>query len=148
MDPMWHEAFAEACTARGYTADDAILLARAIEGEGAALFGDQRDTVGMWIAHTALNRAAKRWWPDSVSEIVKADFHGYVNVAEPSDWALALAIGSMERDRDYTNGALFMLSGRDLDNLGIRECAKSAIRYFATSRGHELYFFARWPGDQ
>ena len=147
MDPIWLEAFAEACTARGYTADDVILLAKAIEGEGAAFFGDQRDTVGMWIAHTALNRAAKPWWPSSVGEVVKAAFHGYVNVVEPSEWAIALALGSMERSQDWAEGALFMLSGRDLDALGISERAKSAIAYFIGPQGHEFYFFARWPGE-
>ncbi|NIS82306.1 MAG: hypothetical protein GTO14_19340, partial [Anaerolineales bacterium] len=141
MDLIWHEAFCEACTARGYTADDVILLARAIEGEGAALFGDRRDEVGMWIAHTALNRAAKDYWPDSVGEIVKAAFHGYVNVTVPESWAIALALGSMERSRDWADGALFMLSGRDLDKLCIRGRAGDAIKYFSTPRGHELYFF-------
>jgi hypothetical protein len=121
-----------------------ILLARAIEGEGAALFGDSRDEVGLWIGHTAMNRMAKPWWSDTMVGVISKAFHGYINVQRPARWAVRLAKQAMERDEDITDGALFMLSGQDLDGHG---WPSSGAHQVFVSDDHEMYFFRTWPGD-
>jgi hypothetical protein len=67
--------------------EHAVMLARAIEGEGAGLFAN-RDEVGAWIAHTAINRTTKRWWTNDITMTVRESFHGYTNVEVPSAWSL------------------------------------------------------------
>jgi hypothetical protein len=120
-----------------------LYLAKAIEGEGAGLF-ENREEVGTWIAHTALNRLEGPWWPDTVEEVVLEGFHGHVRVSRPSDWAVEVARGAMARKGDLTRGAVFVLSGADLSAHGWR--AESAIRCFEQG-AHALCFFREWPGD-
>lgn len=127
----------------GEVAPDVLYLARAIQGEGAALFGDCRDEVGLWIGHTAMNRMAKPWWPDTMVGVVSSAFHGYVNVLRPARWAVHLAQQAMERDEDLAEGALFMLSGKDLEDHG---WSSSSAHQAFVSDGNEFYFFRTWPG--
>ena len=119
-----------------------LYLARAIEGEGAGLF-ENRQEVGTWIAHTALNRLESPWWPDTIEKVVLEGFHGHVRVSRPSDWAIALAREAMARKGDLAQGAVFVLSGEDLSANGWR--AESALRCFAQG-AHALCFFREWPG--
>ena len=90
-----------------------------------------------------MNRMAKPWWPDSMVEVVRDAFHGHVNVLYPARWAVRLAEQAMARDEDIAGGALFMLSGADLDAHGWP--SDGAHQLFA-SDGHEMYFFRTWPG--
>jgi len=55
---------------------DALYLARAIQGEGAASFGDMRDQVGTLIGEVAVNRLETGWWGDSMVDIVTGAFPG------------------------------------------------------------------------
>lgn len=118
-------------------------LARAIEGEGAGLF-DNREQVGTWIAHTVLNRVDSSWWPNTVEAVVVAGFHGHVRVSDPADWAAELAREAMGRRVDRARGALFMLSGDDLEARGWN--AEGAIRCFEQGE-YALCFFREWPGE-
>jgi hypothetical protein len=125
---------------------DVIYLARAIQGEGAGGFGDQRDALGLWIGHTAMNRLEKGWWRyDTMVDVIIGAFHGYVNVASPAPWAIDLAYCSIHREEDIADGALFMLSGGDLKEHGWS--ASTAIKTF-TYHGLTMYFFRLWPGAQ
>ena len=118
-------------------------LARAIEGEGAGLF-ENREQVGTWIAHTVLNRVDSSWWPDTVEAVVVAGFYGHVRVSEPVDWAMDLARQALVRKEDQAQGAMFMLSGDDLETRGWS--AEGAIRCFEQGE-YALCFFCEWPGE-
>ena len=122
----------------------ALSLARAIEGEGAGLF-ENREQVGTWIAHTVLNRVDSSWWPNTVEAVVVAGFYGHVRVSEPADWAVDLAREAMGRQEDQAQGAVFMLSGDDLETRGWS--AEGAIRCFEQGE-YALCFFLEWPGEE
>lgn len=122
---------------------DCLYLARAIQGEGAAMFGPKRDELGLWIGHTAMNRLERGWWNyKTLVDVVSEAFHGYVNVAQPATWALELAARCIDRDEDIAGGALFMLSGEDIKRLGFS--SRSAIKQF-DHNGLHMYFFKLWP---
>ena len=121
----------------------ALALARAIEGEGAGLFGNRHE-VGAWIAHAAMNRVESAWWADTVGEVVLDGFYGQSRVAQPSAWAIDLAREAMDRERDVAQGAFFVLSGEDLANHGWS--AEGTIRSFEQGR-RSLYFYREWPGS-
>jgi len=126
---------------------DVFRRAQAVEGEGAGLFED-RITVGLWIAHTAINRSEAGWWSDSIVEVVEQDFHGWVNVSVPAGWAQEVARQALDarsgNGMDITGGALFVLSRQDLVTNGWS--AEEAIHAF-TEGEHGLFFFRVWPGD-
>ena len=119
-------------------------LARAIEGEGAGLF-ENREQVGTWIAHTVLNRVDSSWWPNTVEAVVVAGFYGHARVSKPAGWAMDLAREAMGRKEDQARGAVFLLSGDDLQMRGWS--AESAIRCFRQGE-YALCFFREWPGVQ
>lgn len=125
--------------------EDVLYLARAIQGEGAALFGPERDEVGLWIAHTALNRLDCGWWPqyETVTDVVKDAFHGVANVKDPEPWAIDLARQALAREEDIAGGALFMLSGDDLERRGWSSAG--AIRSIVYG-DKSFHFFKLWPG--
>jgi hypothetical protein len=120
-----------------------LTLARAVEGEGAGLFADRQE-VGIWVAHTAMNRVESDWWADSVGAVVLDGFHGQSRVLQPSDWAIDLARKAMDREQDIAQGALFVLSGEDLSNHGWS--TESTIHSFEQD-GWSLHFFREWPGN-
>lgn len=122
--------------------EDAVLLARAVEGEGAGLFSN-RDEVGQWIAETAMNRTERKWWPHDLITIVTRDFHGYVNCKVPQPWALVIAVQAILREGDMTGGAVFVMNGPDIAKLGADK-ADRAIKVFTEGK-HALYFFRQWP---
>lgn len=123
---------------------DITMLARAIEGEGASLFGDRRDTVGLWVGHVAMNRYETGWWSDlTFSEMVERDFHGVRLVTEPASWAVDLATKAYRRDHDVADGALFVLSKPDTGNL--HADITRSVEHFKEGEW-ELYFFREWPG--
>ena len=124
---------------------DTLYLARAIQGEGAGAFGIDRDALGLWIGHTAMNRLEKGWWDyESMIDVVTGAFHGYVNATEPAPWAIHLARQAINRQSDIADGALFMLSGADLKNHGWS--SETTIQFFK-HEGRAMYFFRLWPGD-
>lgn len=129
---------------------DVLMLARAIQGEGAAAFGPQRDEVGLWIGHTVLNLYEAPWqagrWP-TVADVVLDRFHGHVNVLEPADWALAIAHSVLRCDRDPTCRAQAMLSLADLQahDWPVRE--DILIRAFTTADGRQLRFYRTWAEE-
>ena len=132
---------------------DTLMVARAVQGEGAAAFGERRDEVGQWIVHCALNYWDKRWWDtpeyraiiarrigrdhlDSADVelwmVVATQYHGTVNVPDdPEPWAIRIAYNEMEARRegapDLARGARFMLSLDDLQRLGCEEAARAAL---------------------
>jgi hypothetical protein len=150
-----------------YRVEDLVMLARAMAGEGAGLFGEERDEVALWIGHAALNYWETNWWmtkamlkamlanePERLiralnvhqSDVTKYRYHGTTNVEKPPEWAIKLAARALHRDGDITQGAIFMLSGVDLKNMGKYDRRGEAIRGFRGPKGHEFYFFRKWVG--
>jgi len=115
--------------------EDALMLARAIQGEEAGIFGENRNELATWIAHTAVNRWEKPWWkeidgvPCTFSERVEYDWHGVALVKEKDlePWAIRIAHEVLDARRvggpDRANGALFAMSSEDLFNHGWMEYA-------------------------
>jgi hypothetical protein len=163
-----------------YRVEDLVMLARAMAGEGAGLFGEERDEVALWIGHAALNYWETNWWmtkamlkamlanePERLiralnalsqndrqalreivhqADVTKYRYHGTTNVEKPPEWAIKLAARALHRDGDITQGAIFMLSGVDLKNMGKYDRRGEAIRGFRGPKGHEFYFFRKWVG--
>jgi hypothetical protein len=132
---------------------DTLLLARAIQGEGAGAFGDDKYLVGFWIANTAINLYEAPWqggrW-DTVGDVVKDRFHGYVNVSEPEPWAMDIARRALARERpayDCTGGALAMLSRVDLKTHDWPERDDLLLEAFRSPAGHELRFYRTWAPE-
>ena len=129
-----------------YTPADVVMLARAIQGEVAYLFGEQRDEVALWIAHTAINRAQKPWWNRGIAKETEIAFHGVDNVEschlEP--WAIGIALAALMREEDVACGAVFMLSGKDLKQQGLEHRKPEAVQVFE-HEGNDFYFFRDNP---
>ncbi|MBN1814697.1 MAG: hypothetical protein JXA14_22850 [Anaerolineae bacterium] len=128
--------------------DETVLaLARAIQGEGAGLFGEQRDQVGLWIGHCAMNRIEAGWWEDAFktpAEQIADAFHGCANVpGRPQLWALRLAKMAYGREEDIAGGVMFMLSRADVKKLG--PLSRAPDRVFESDQGLQLQFFKLWP---
>lgn len=141
MDQM-REGLAEA----SQTQRDVWALGRAVQGEGAELFGSQREEVGAWLAHAAVNFHEAGWQPGTLAEQVEQRYHGVRNCDVPALWALRLARQAIEREADVTSGAMFVLSGQDLRVAGMESVKGKAVRSFRHGR-HEFYFFKLWPGE-
>jgi hypothetical protein len=114
---------------------DVLTLARAIQGEEAGRFGDRREELGEWIAHTAWNRWEQPWWwtidgePCTFVQRVEKDWHGTRLVERPEPWAVAIAHRVLEEHRqgnreDKAQGALFAMTIADLTAHGWMERAK------------------------
>jgi len=128
--------------------EDVLLLARAIQGEGAGLFTD-REQVGLWIGHTAVNLYQSNWqggrW-ESVADVVRDRFHGYVNVKQPAQWAIDLAEKALS-GFDITNDAQAMLSLADLRAHGWPLRDDLLLRAFTTPDGRQLRFYGTWAEE-
>lgn len=133
---------------------DALVLARAIQGEGAALFGAQRDEIAVWIAHTAYNRWEKPWWKRidgmdcTFAARVEYDWHGTANVtdAEVEPWARRIAHRVLRERRrsgiDRANGALFAMTLDDLLTHGWQEQAlEHQVRVFVAPNDQGVQFW-------
>jgi hypothetical protein len=129
---------------------DALYLARAVEGEGAAAFGDDMYLVGLWIAHTVLNLFEAKWqggrWP-TVAAVVQDRFKGYRHCHEPSDWAWAIAHRALTRERDITQAALAMLSREDLNRHGWPLRDDLLIHEFRGPAGATFRFYRTWAPE-
>lgn len=126
------QELSEACADLSYqiyvSDSDVLALARAIQGEGAGLFGEEREALALWIAHTAYNRWEKPWWKriDGVdctfAARVEYDWHGIRNVAPENVelWALRIAHQVLMERRnggtDQANGSLFAMTLDDLQH--------------------------------
>ena len=140
---------------------DTLMVARAIEGEGAEAFGLQRDEIARWIAHVAYNRYQQEWWqridgvPCTLAERTEHDFHGTANVEQPDTWAIEVAYNVLNDRRnqghDPTDGRLFMLSLQDLVDHGwATEADQSGPRKFISQQRPDiqLWFLHSWPGPK
>jgi len=132
----------------GQPGDDVLLLARAIQGEGAGLF-TERAMVGLWIGHTAVNLYRSDWqagrWA-SVADVVRDRFHGYVNVEQPAQWAIDLAEKALS-GFDITDDAQAMLSLADLHAHGWPLRDDLLLRAFTTPDGRQLRFYGTWAEE-
>jgi len=125
------------------TREDAYWLARCVEGEGAHLFGSQRDEVADWIAHTFVNRSQNAWHKHRGIKLdVILNCHGYTKVEEPHWWAYEASVEALIRLEDVTGGALFFLSGDDLERMGLE--GTETLGSFRQGRW-SLHFFEGWP---
>jgi hypothetical protein len=147
--------------AHGTVDGDTLMVARAIQGEGAALFGARRDEMARWIAHVAYNRYEKDWWQfiDGVSctfaERTEHDFHGTALVGEDElePWAIRLAYEVMTARRaggpDEARGALFAVSLDDIiasgwDDAAVRALAVQII-HAPDDPATQFWFLTAWP---
>lgn len=143
------------------TVDDGVMMvARAIQGEEAGLFGTRRDELGRWIAHVAYNRYEKPWWrlmdgvPITFAERTEIDFHGVALVDDPEPWAIRLAheviTARREGDGDATGGCLFMLSLDDLTGRDWMDRAERLVQHVISAPDDPLvqfWCFRLYPGD-
>jgi len=139
--------------------NDAITLARAIQGEEAGQFGDKREELGILIAHTQMNRWAKPYWnqvegfPCLFSEHVEYYWHGTDAVKEEDvePWALNIAHSVMLERRnggpDLAEGALFAATVDDLDHLGVTDQVNDDVVKMVISDETDavFWFFTVWP---
>lgn len=136
-------------TPTGPLSESRKLIARAIQGEGAGLFGNDRDQVGLWIGHTVMNLYNAKWqggrW-ETPGDVVTSRFHGYVNVIEPEAWAVNLARLAMVQG-DITGGAVAMLSGDDLKAHGWPSRNDILLRAFVAPTGQQLRFYSTWAEE-
>jgi hypothetical protein len=117
---------------------DLVLLACAVQTE-AHLLGDHRIEAGMWVAHTAINRASVGWW-GSLDDTLIRDFHGVAGCNQPEGWAIQAAQAAINNP-DPTLGSLFVLSLDDLERLGPADV--DPIKCFE-DRGKGLCFYKDW----
>jgi len=146
MNPVINRFVRKLAEGYPFSAADVWMLARAIHGEGAHLFGEDRDMVGLWIAATAINRAAKPWWNKGIAAETKTAFHGCVNVVIPAPWAIGLAITALLSPIDWAKGSLFMLSGKDLADQELLHLQGLETRVFRHGLA-SFYFFTFNPWD-
>jgi hypothetical protein len=140
---------------------EVVTLARAIQGEGAALFGENRDEVATWIAHVAYNRWEKPWWKkiDGVdctfSARIEQDWHGAtdVRVEDLEAWALRIAHQTLDERRnggyDRAKGALFAMTLVDLEFHEWLEQARQDVVHVIPASDDPLvqfWFLEAWPG--
>lgn len=129
---------------------DVTLMARAIQGEGAALFGTEAETVADWIGHTVLNLFEAPWqagrW-GTPGAVVADRFPGYVSVLQPMAWAREAAKKCLARDKDITGGAEAMLRQSDLERHKWPPRDDLLIRSFQSAAGFELRFYSRWAEE-
>lgn len=138
-------------------------LARAIQGEEAGVFGEERETLAIWIVHTAINRYDKPWWKRiggvdcTFSARVEYDWHGTKNVRleDVEPWALHIAHQVLEERRaggiDYANGALFAMTLADLESHGWLERARELVVNVIVSPDDPLvqfWFLSDDPGKE
>lgn len=126
--------------------DGLLWLARAADGEGAAMFGDRESEVVTWIVHTALNRLVSPGFPDSIEEVVRSGFFGHRHAPDPDPEIYAAVAKSVLRyalEGDVTGGCYFMLSYHDLQSMSL---SRSGGHCFdALASGFGLCFFKEWP---
>lgn len=128
--------------------DDELMLARAIQGEGAHLFGAQRDRVGLGIAFVALKRLNAAPQGTTLRDVIEAGLYGWTNVDEPEPWAFALAEqalmshGGTLPDLDPCPPCMYFLSGDDARALDVD---LSTETWSVRSGAWSLHFFTDWP---
>ena len=118
---------------------DVLVVARAIQGEEAGLFGSRRDELGEWIVHVAANRWAQPWWkqidglPCTFGARVEHDWHGtaLVDSGEVEPWAVEIAYRVLEERRnggkDQAQGTLFAMTLDDLRRHGWAERGREVL---------------------
>ena len=114
------------------------LMACAVQTE-ASLLGEWRVPAGMWVAHTAMNRAEAGWF-GPLSETLREDFHGVRHCSQPEPWAISVAIQALMRTEDKAKGSLFVLSYDDLKRMGP---GGHPVRCFEDGQSG-LCFFGTW----
>lgn len=140
---------------------DTVTLARAIQGEGAAMFGENRDKVATLIAHTAYNRWEKPWWNriDGVdctfAARVERDWNGakLVPAEDVEPWALRIAYQVLSDRRAGRGGqieeSVFAMTLADLQNHGWLERAQQAVVDVVSNPDDpmvQFWFLAAYPG--
>ena len=129
-----------------------LWMARAMEGEQGGCFPSfMRAEVGLWIAHTILNRVQSDAYPSEPEAVVRQGFFGYVKTDDDvrleklaSMYNLAFQAVLMRTMFQYdpTDGCLFMLSLHDLANLG--KSSDTAVKCFRHDE-YGLCFFKDMP---
>jgi hypothetical protein len=117
------------------TPDPVLLLAWVIMGE-ASLVPDAMPLV----AHAVMNRVAHPAFPDTIVEVVEqpGQWNGR---QQPNSLALYWARQVVRRDRDPTNGVLFVLSGADVNKLG---CVSGDANMIYVNWNWSVHGYVRW----
>ncbi len=129
-----------------------LWMARAMAGEQGGVFplGSRQSEIGVWIAHTVLNRIRDPRWPNSAEEVIREGFFGYDNAKDHPhlqtqmyNLAFGAVIDRATSEKDVTGGCYWMYSLHDLERWpdSYRE---SAVRCF-TSGEYGLCFFKEPP---
>lgn len=122
-----------------------LIVAMAIFGEGAGLFGPQRDLVAVAIAESVL--AGSETSNLSIEEVVDRYYHG----ADPANgpppaWSIDVSRETLTRhltgDPPLDLCCPFMLSDHDLRKHMLD--GSTRVRSFHYQGSH-LYFFDQWP---
>lgn len=142
---------------------DALVLAQAIQGEGAGDFGANQDQLAVWIAHTAFNRWEKPYWKRigdvdcTFAARVEYDWHGTKRIAPDmvESWARRIAYRELRERRrggvDQANGALHAMSLKDLRKHGWEERAREIVVHVIVHPGDPLvqfWFLSDFPGPK
>lgn len=122
-----------------------LIVAMAIYGEGADLFGPSRDLVAVAIVESVL--AATEASNLSISEVVDQYYHGArTENGPPPEWAIDVSRETLARqlthDPPLDLRCPFVLSDHDLTMHMLD--GSTRIRSFHYAGSH-LYFFSEWP---
>ena len=103
-----------------------LWMARAMEGEQGGCFPeDMQSEIGLWIAHTILNRIQSDAYPSEPEAIVRQGFFGYKNeqninmLVHMYHLAFQAVISRTVFQHDVTDGCYFMYSLHDMMKLGM-----------------------------
>ena len=126
-----------------------LWMARAMSGEQGGCFPpDIQIEVGLWIAHTILNRVQSDAYPSEPEAVVRQGFFGHAKandndmLAEMYQVAMFATVNRSMFQQDATDGCLFMLSLHDLANLG--KSSDTAVKCFRHDE-YGLCFFKDMP---
>jgi len=102
-----------------------LWMARAMSGEQGGVFpAEMRDEIGLWVAHTILNRIQSPAYPNEPEAVVRQGFFGHVKATDGDmltrmyHLAFQVVITRTLANHDVTDGCYFMYSLHDLEKLG------------------------------
>jgi hypothetical protein len=131
-----------------------LWMARAMSGEQSGVFPESmRDEIGLWIAHTILNRVQSEAYPNEPEAVVRQGFYGHSKANEIDQFdqlkrmyhlAFQAVITRTLANHDVTDGCYFMYSLHDLTDLNLSKASDTAVRCFENGEWG-LCFFKEMP---
>lgn len=121
--------------------EDVVKLTKMIVGESYHLIKDQKGMAGVAMVHVAFNNM-KHQNHDLDKELKR--WYGYnpdIQITEEDKAVVITGIALFRMGYDYTAGARYMLSARDMENLGFDK-SKATVAYEYGVWG--LYALREW----